>query len=167
MKNRSSLTIKLGLTIFSSIVLTGCLATMPTGMSGLGGGMPSLGGARGMSNASGMATGSSGGPKWKSPINNPNAKVFSDNLVKLEVDKSTKDDALTLLGNPGIKNPVSGGECWQYPLNTGAMPAIAWLYFKNSTLVGVEVIKTSFQGPIGGGTVSAEPIYSRGIKLMP
>jgi hypothetical protein len=47
------------------------------------------------------------------------------------------------------------------------MPAIAWLYFKNSTLVGVEVIKTSFQGPIGGGTVSMDPIYSRGRKLMP
>jgi hypothetical protein len=92
----------------------------------------------------------------------PDAKQFADNLVKLEVNKSTKQEALALLGPPNMKKTMNNSDFWSYSLRTGGMPAMAGLHFKDDIFVGVDVTKTSFDGPVGAGSINMDGVYSRG-----
>ena len=96
------------------------------------------------------------------PMSSPDAKQFADNLVKLAVNKSTKQEVLALLGPPTMKSSKNNAEIWNYSLRTGGMPAMAVINFKNDIFVGVDVTKTSFGGPVGAGSFNMDGIYSRG-----
>ena len=95
------------------------------------------------------------------PINTINAKKFADNAIKINVNESSKEDAIALFGSPGIKSTHGDGEIWQYPLNTGGMPAIGYLHIKGDKIIGVEVLKTS----MSGGGISSEIVYKKGEKI--
>jgi hypothetical protein len=146
----------------STATLTACYTLPQNIMSGGSAsfGMPNqMGGSSGSSSSSGTS-GSNNSSSIGIPMNNPNAKKFADAVVKLNIGDS-KEDALQLLGAPGIKSPMGDGEAWQYPLNTGAMPAIGYLYIRGNSVVGIEVIATTFSG----GTISTETKFTKGTKL--
>ena len=94
-------------------------------------------------------------------INGANASDFAQSVIRLEIGKSTREDATQLLGSPATKNSYSGGEMWMYVLRThnGGIPGCGYIVFNNSGILkGVKVSKYS----VGGGSVNSEEVYSRG-----
>jgi len=157
-----------------TIAFTGCMLPggggygnmlNPAGVSGMGG-TSYLGGAA----PGGARTGFVGGGGFFNTAGNriipgqggmsgANASGFAQNVIKLEVGKSTTEDAVALVGAPGMKNKSSGIEIWQYPLFTGGMPGLGMLAFNNSgVLKAIKVSKSS----MSGGGLNTEEVYSRG-----
>jgi hypothetical protein len=152
-------------TIGCTVGLTGCITTMPMGMPGM---MP---GSLGASSPAGSAPeGSapvSGGANWATRgfgsggIMGVNAEKFASNVHSLEIGKSTKEDALVLLGNPFSKGSQQDYDIWTYSLsNKGANEGFGYLHFKNGKIQYIEVVKTGFSG----GSISSESIFKKGTK---
>lgn len=153
MKN-PKLNIQVFLAVTPTLLLAGCVLPIP-------GAMPSMG----MPGASAPAMMRSPAPLMGGAMmpglgmNNPDAGTFANNVIRLRIGSSTREDALALLGNPSMKSRMGGNvDSWLYALNTGGMPAVGYLYFKNGSLACVQVMKTGMDG----GAIAADMIYTRG-----
>ncbi len=90
------------------------------------------------------------------------AEEFSKKVITLKVGSATKEECISLLGNPASTMSDYGIVSISYYLsNTGNMiPSMASLSFKNNILWKVDVHKTSFNG----SGVDMSNIYSQGSR---
>jgi hypothetical protein len=142
------------------LFLVGCIVPIPSGMPGMG--MPGTAAPGMMGSAPAMGAGGAMSPRTMMPgmgMSNPDAATFANNVIKLRIGSSTPEDAVALLGSPSMKSRMGGNiDSWMYTLNTGGMPAVGYLYFKNGSLACVQVMKTGMDG----GAIAADMIYTRG-----
>lgn len=94
-------------------------------------------------------------------ISGANASEFAQNVIALKVGKSSREDAIQLLGTPATKNSFSGGEMWMYLLRSesGDIPGSGYIVFNSSGII--KAIKIS-KYLMSGGSVNSEEVYSRG-----
>jgi hypothetical protein len=163
---KMKITIVTGMLAASAFSLTGCITTMPMGMPGMmPGGMAAsspTGGAQ-----QGGAPASSGGANWagrglfgNGGVMGISAEKFATNVHSLEINKSTPEDAIVLLGAPMMRHKDGQTETLSYTLfSNNVHQGAATLTFTQNKLQYIVATKQS----IGAG-INSETIFEKGKK---
>ena len=163
---KTKIAIATGMFATTAFLLTGCITTMPTGMPGMiPGGMSAsspMGGAQ-----PGGAPASSGGTNWagrglfgSGGVMGISAEKFATNVHSLEINKSTPEDAIVLLGAPMMRHKDGQMEILSYTLfSNNVHQGAATLTFTQNKLQHIVAIKQS----IGAG-MNSETIFEKGKK---
>lgn len=160
---KTKIAIATGMFATTAFLLTGCITTMPTGMipGGMSASSPMVG-----AQPSG-APASSGGANWagrglfgSGGVMGISAEKFATNVHSLEINKSTPEDAIVLLGVPMMRHKDGQMEILGYTLfSNNVHQGGATLTFNQNKLQHIVAIKQS----IGAG-MNSETIFEKGKK---
>jgi hypothetical protein len=158
---KMKITIVTGMLAASAFSLTGCITTMPMGMPGMmPGGMPASGTGLPTTSASGVPSSSSGQSSRAD-------EEFAENIKKLQIGQTTKEDTLVLLGNPSSRHAMQNNDVWSYDLGktehplSGKAKGLVSVYFSNSKVVFVEIMRYKLSLSTG---METDIIYSKGTR---